>query len=58
MDAFQEQANGGYGQTNTDRMLKFLEDVKLNNILTLTYFKKTIGTKLARNIEKRPHVQF
>ena len=53
-----ERSNERCGQTTTDKMLKFLEQVQLGFIFTAVNFKITKGRKLAKNLEKRPRAQF
>ena len=55
---FQECSNEHCRQTTGDKMLKFLEEVKLGVIFTLLHFKKTEEKDFAKNLEKHPRVQF
>ena len=53
-----ECSNEHCSQTTDDKMLKFLEEVKLGFIFIPVYFKIAKETDLAKNLEKRPRAQF
>ena len=53
-----EYSNECCRQTADDKMLKFLEEVKLGLIFTQVHFEKAKEKDLAKNFEKRPCVQF
>ena len=51
-------SNEHCSQTTDDKMLKFLEEVKLGFIFTPVYFKIAKENYLVKNLEKCPHAQF
>ena len=53
MGASKEYSKEYYGQTNCDKLLKFLEHVDLVIFFTAVQFKKVSGRKFAKNLEKR-----
>ena len=58
MDALREHWNKCYRQTTYGRLLRILEEDRLNSIFILIYLKIATILNFARYHEKRPHANF